>query len=291
MQFSRQDPFGIDRLGFPGLGDGAAEHVAWGSLDGRRCLVRVVARARRPGGRRFACALMDPGADCPPLTLAPRDRGDAAPLPEVEPGGGGVQPGVRRWPAPGPPVRDGLLRRAPHGVAHGRAGRRRCRSRPGAATSCAGPRTFGGSRASGSTLAFRHGRPRRGTGARAGPRRRPELTRGPRVARVAVAGHAGPADPRIRAEPAEAGVRHIYETSATSEQGCHQRASAQVSAVAKREEPSCRKARCHSPASTRCCSRATPRSPRGSPDSSAATWPSTSARPTPSSTCAAAGSS
>ena len=83
MTYSRHDPFAIDRLGFPALGDGAAEHVSWGSLDGRQVIWFEWSRGILGREGSFACAMVDTGADCPPLVVS-RDRSEAGLLPEVE---------------------------------------------------------------------------------------------------------------------------------------------------------------------------------------------------------------
>lgn len=84
LTYARRDPFGLEGLGFLGLGDGAAEHVTWGSLDGRGVLWFEWSRGIVGREGSYACAAFDLGADCAPLLIAREGTGPEVPLPGVD---------------------------------------------------------------------------------------------------------------------------------------------------------------------------------------------------------------
>jgi hypothetical protein len=85
MQYSRLDPFGLDQVGFLGLGHGAAEHVAWGDLNGRPLVWFEWSKGLLGRKGNLACAAVDLGADCPPMLMGRAGSGlDEAELPKVE---------------------------------------------------------------------------------------------------------------------------------------------------------------------------------------------------------------
>jgi hypothetical protein len=83
LSYARHDPFAIDRIGFAGLGDGAAEHVSWGAMNGRQVVWFEWSRGLVGREGSYACAMVDVGAGCPPLIVT-RDRVPEGLLPEVE---------------------------------------------------------------------------------------------------------------------------------------------------------------------------------------------------------------
>jgi hypothetical protein len=84
LRYARHDPFGLERLGFLGLGDGSAEHVTWGTVDGRAFLWFEWSRGLVGREGSYACAAFDLEADCAPLVLARTGTGPDVSLPEVE---------------------------------------------------------------------------------------------------------------------------------------------------------------------------------------------------------------
>ncbi len=83
LSYARHDPFAIDQIGFPGLGDGAAEHVCWGAMNGRQVVWFEWSRGLVGREGSYACAMVDVGAGCPPLILTREDVPEGL-LPEVE---------------------------------------------------------------------------------------------------------------------------------------------------------------------------------------------------------------